>query len=76
MSRTITLKDGRRLDLDYFVEWRPWLWRRPVLNALAFLGDLRRQARPRDRRRVRPNDKPLCDAGRPRDDGRKGEHGG
>ena len=28
--RTIQLPDGRTLDLDYFVEWRPWLGRRPL----------------------------------------------
>ena len=33
--------DGRSLDLDYFVEWRPYLWRRPLVEALTFLGDLR-----------------------------------
>lgn len=27
-------------DLDYCVEWRPYLWRRPVQQALAFLGDV------------------------------------
>ncbi len=41
MTRTIRLPDGRKIDLDYFVEWRPWLWRRPVRQALRFLGDLR-----------------------------------
>lgn len=36
----MTLPDGRSVDLDYFVEWRPWLWRRPVADAMGFLGDL------------------------------------
>lgn len=31
---------GRELDLDYFVEWRQYLWRKPVENVLRFLGDL------------------------------------
>ena len=41
MAHRMTLPDGREVDLDYFVEWRPWLWRRPVIDALRFLGDLR-----------------------------------
>jgi len=41
MTRSVVLPDGRTLDLDYFVEWRPWLWRKPVADALEFLGDLR-----------------------------------
>lgn len=41
MSRQITLDDGRAVDLRYFVEWRPYLWLKPVQAALAFLGDLR-----------------------------------
>jgi 2-polyprenyl-3-methyl-5-hydroxy-6-metoxy-1,4-benzoquinol methylase len=41
MIRTITTRDGQSFDLDYFVEWRPWLWRRPLLDALEHLGDLR-----------------------------------
>ena len=28
------------LDLQYFVEWRPYLWQRPVARALRYLGDL------------------------------------
>jgi len=40
MTRRIALTDGRLLDLDYFVEWRKWLWARPVQSALAFLGDI------------------------------------
>ena len=28
------------MDIDYFVEWRQFLWRRPTLDALKFLGDL------------------------------------
>ena len=40
MTRSVVLPDGRTLDLDYFVGWRPWLWRKPVADALAFLGDL------------------------------------
>ena len=26
MLRTVQVNDGLHLDLDYFVEWRPWLW--------------------------------------------------
>jgi len=40
MPHLLTLPDGREVDLDYFIEWRPWLWRRPVREALRFLGDL------------------------------------
>jgi protein-L-isoaspartate O-methyltransferase len=40
MSHTFTTASGKTLDLDYFVEWRPWLWRSPVREALEFLGDL------------------------------------
>ena len=38
MGKRISLPDGRQLDMDVFIEWRPWLWREPVLAAL---GDLR-----------------------------------
>lgn len=38
MGKTIPLPDGRRVDVDAFIEWRPWLWREPVVDAL---GDLR-----------------------------------
>ncbi len=41
MAQTGALPGGSPLDLDYFVEWRPYLWRRPVADALSFLGDLR-----------------------------------
>lgn len=41
MSHTLITIDGRTLDADYFVEWRPYLWTRPLLDALEFLGDLR-----------------------------------
>lgn len=37
----IQLPDGKTIDLDYFVEWRAWLWRPVVLAALDYLGDLR-----------------------------------
>lgn len=40
MRRKIAIRDGRLLDLSYFVEWRPYLWARPVSRALRFLGDL------------------------------------
>ena len=40
MNKKITLADGRTTDIDYFVEWRPFLWRRPLLDSLRFLGDL------------------------------------
>ena len=32
--------DGGALDLDYFVDWRPWLWREPVHRAMTFLSPL------------------------------------
>ncbi len=38
MGKMIPLPDGRQVDMDAFIEWRPWLWREPVLEAL---GDLR-----------------------------------
>ncbi len=41
MMRALTSIDGRELDLMYFVEWRPYLWKRPIWNALEFVGDLR-----------------------------------
>jgi hypothetical protein len=41
MKHTITTVGGRKLDLEYFVEWRPYLWLTPVIHALEFLGDLR-----------------------------------
>lgn len=31
--------DGREIDIDYFVQWRACLWRKPILTALKFLGD-------------------------------------
>jgi SAM-dependent methyltransferase len=37
----VQIPDGRQLDLDYFVHWRQYLWRQPVRDMLAFLGDLR-----------------------------------
>jgi hypothetical protein len=40
-SRKLTLPDDCQENLDYFVEWRPYLWLRPVERALEFLGDLR-----------------------------------
>lgn len=39
MSRSLHAADGTPLDLDYFIEWRAGLWRRPLLWAL---GDLER----------------------------------
>jgi SAM-dependent methyltransferase len=39
MSRSLRAADGTPLDLDYFIEWRAGLWRRPLLWAL---GDLDR----------------------------------
>ena len=39
--RVVCVADGREVDIDYFVEWRPYLWGRPVAWALKFLGDLR-----------------------------------
>lgn len=41
MGATVATPEGRQLDLDYFLEWRPYLWRRPVLWAV---GDLKRLA--------------------------------
>jgi len=41
LKRLWPLPDGQHADLNYFVNWRPWLWARPVADALAFLGDLR-----------------------------------
>ena len=41
MSTHLTAIDGRGLNLKYFISWRPYLWQRPVLRALKFLGDLR-----------------------------------
>jgi SAM-dependent methyltransferase len=41
MKRLWPLPDGRRVDLNYFVRWRPWLWARPVANVITFFGDLR-----------------------------------
>ena len=41
MTHSVVLPDGRALDLDYFVAWRPYLWRKPVADALAYMGDLR-----------------------------------
>jgi len=41
MARVVCVADGREVDLDYFVEWRPYLWARPVARALELLGDLR-----------------------------------
>jgi protein-L-isoaspartate O-methyltransferase len=38
---TVALPDGQRVDLAYFVEWRPYLWQRPVARAFEYLGDLR-----------------------------------
>ncbi len=40
MTRAIRTPDGRALDLDYFVEWRPYLWSAPVAHALKSLGNL------------------------------------
>lgn len=39
-ANIVQTSDGRQLDLDYFVQWRQYLWRKPVLDMLAFLGDL------------------------------------
>lgn len=41
MKHTTTAIDGRELDLEYFAEWRPYLWLTPLVHALEFLGDLR-----------------------------------
>ena len=41
MSVNPTSPDPIPENIDYFVEWRPWLWRRPVIDALRFLGGLR-----------------------------------
>jgi len=44
MSRRFTTPAGLECDLDYFLEWRPYLWRRPVLWAVgdpAWLGGRR-----------------------------------
>lgn len=41
MAKTYRTPYGRPIDLDYFVEWRPYLWRRPLEHALKFMGDLR-----------------------------------
>jgi SAM-dependent methyltransferase len=41
MARPFRLPDGREVDLDYFVNWRPYLWAKPLANAIGFLGDLR-----------------------------------
>jgi SAM-dependent methyltransferase len=41
VKRTIITTTGRKLNLSYFVEWRPYLWLKPVVHALEFLGDLR-----------------------------------
>jgi len=41
VKRLWPLPNGRHVDLDYFVRWRPWLWARPVANIVTFFGDLR-----------------------------------
>jgi SAM-dependent methyltransferase len=41
VKRLWPLPDGRRVDLNYFVRWRPWLWAKPVANVITFFGDLR-----------------------------------
>jgi 2-polyprenyl-3-methyl-5-hydroxy-6-metoxy-1,4-benzoquinol methylase len=33
-------KNGSVVDLEWFVDWRPWLWTAPIAHALSFLGDL------------------------------------
>lgn len=33
-------RSGKQLDLDYFLEWRPRLWRRPFLHAIGGLVGL------------------------------------
>ena len=40
MGKRIPLPDGRRVDVDTFIEWRPWLWREAVLEALGDLNGL------------------------------------
>lgn len=40
MAHLITTPDGRELDLDYFIEWRPSLWRPAALWALGDLNAL------------------------------------
>jgi len=41
MPHSVRSVDGTPLDLDYFLEWRPRLWRRPLLWALGDLQSLR-----------------------------------
>ena len=41
MKRLWPLPDGRHVDLNYFVRWRPWLWAKPVADVVTFFGDLR-----------------------------------
>jgi len=41
VSRHVILPDGRKLDFDYFIHWRPYLWRIPIAHVLDFLGDLK-----------------------------------
>lgn len=33
-------RSGKQLDIDYFLEWRPRLWRRPFLHAIGGLAGL------------------------------------
>lgn len=39
-SAEASLPGDNPRELDYFIEWRPYLWRRPVHQALKYLGDL------------------------------------
>lgn len=39
-SAEASLPGDNPRELDYFIEWRPYLWRRPVHHALKYLGDL------------------------------------
>lgn len=40
MNRTWVLPDGKEVDLNYFISWRPWLWAKPVASALEFISPL------------------------------------
>ncbi len=41
MKSRYTLLSGREVDINYFAEWRPQLWRRPLVHVLDSFGDLR-----------------------------------
>jgi protein-L-isoaspartate O-methyltransferase len=40
MNNHIRLPDGRDLDLRYFVEWRPYLWAKPLARIIQSLGNI------------------------------------